>query len=205
MMMNCMNRVAQMLNGLNTLRVLNRWTSQYKKSRDHYTRAILRRRLSAYKDMVESVDDTNKYLFERQIRLPNFPEDVSENIAKFALATHFDSTPIWEVERSDLEVDGERVEVKAFVSDGPSSFGHREPWDHLCFVDARNFRDNHFRVYLISIPNTHPDWMNLKITKRRTFADKCKKKIRPRIKFDDVIKQIPQHIKLIFDGGLNDL
>lgn len=73
------------------------------------------------------VSQINKFLLEnKKIRHDNFPSYISENIVKFALNKIYYSNSQhkvkWNTSSGDLEFNGSKYEVKAFMSYGPSSF-----------------------------------------------------------------------------------
>ena len=102
-----------------------------------------------------------KYNIKRKIsRAPNFPSIISEHIAKFGLKKKgVDSN--WDIQSGDLSTDTGLIEVKCFSSTGPSSFGPKEKWNKLVFVDATDFKLYNFKVYCIDIPNDSPQWKGL--------------------------------------------
>ncbi len=107
----------------------------------------------------------------KKVRNDNFPSHLSENIAKFAIFKKYSTMPSWETDKGDLIIispgSGEiikRIEVKAFMSDGPSSFGPTETWDWLYFVDAKDTLDGSFKVYEIKCSNTSEEMKNVQLS-----------------------------------------
>lgn len=147
----------------------------------------------------------NKDLSKKKIRNPNFPSEITENIVKFIIARKYRIMPCWDTDSGDLILLGKRIEVKGFMSDGPSSFGPSEKWNIIYFVDAKNFSKKCFKVYEIFLSNDCEIWLNIKISKTQTYGDQCKQGRRPRIAFGDIKKQIPTHCKLIFDGSFSEI
>ena len=114
-----------------------------------------------------------------------------------------------------------KIEVKCFSSNGPISFGPTEYWDYLMLIDARqnkrsgsesigsesigsesigsesNGWDNLFYVYLVDSDSDSPIIKNIKVNKKETFADHCKQKRRPRIRPNELIKQLENNIKIL--------
>ena len=126
------------------------------------------------------IDDINehirhsKYIKERNTYLgnkhklwrnDNFPSHISENICKFAIFKKYGIMPTWNTSKGDLQILINntiiQIEVKGFMSDGPSSFGPTENWDVLFFVDCKNFENKEFKVYEINLSNECDIWKNI--------------------------------------------
>ena len=111
-------------------------------------------------------------IHKKNIRNDNFPSHLSENIAKFAIFKKYSTMPWWDTDKGDLIIvniagGGEvikRIEVKAFMSDGPSSFGPTETWNWLYFVDAKDTLTGFFKVYEIKCSNTSEEMKNVRIS-----------------------------------------
>ena len=59
----------------------------------------------------------------------------SENICAYAIQAIYGYIPCWNRKQSgDLFYDGKRIEVKAFNSKGPCSFGPTENWDTIYLI-----------------------------------------------------------------------
>ncbi len=103
-----------------------------------------------------------------KIRHSNFDSEISENIAKFVyFQKHPDKgLPTWNSVKGDLELGEKQIEVKGFMSDGPSSFGPTENWDIILFVDCKDYELKNFKIYEINLSNTSEDWRNIKMTGR---------------------------------------
>jgi hypothetical protein len=82
------------------------------------------------------------------IRKPNFPEHISENIARFVLYNVYGIFPTRITNSGDLQMLSSIIEVKAFSSEGPISFGPTEKWDFVVLIDGTKFRENHYIIYL---------------------------------------------------------
>lgn len=59
-------------------------------------------------------------------------------------------------------------------------------------MDARKFMTRIFDIYLVKLSNDSDIWKNLKINKTQTYENQCNEKRRPRICFNNIIKQIPK-------------
>lgn len=174
--------------------------------KDKYTTNILRKFLSLYNTRTRLINEINTTFNVRKIRKDAFPDHVSENIAKFALAKKYKDIPNWNTTKGDLQLDNKQIEVKAFSSSGPSSFGHNENWDLICFVDATKHQDNIFTVQLINLSNKDPIWKQLMVNSEETFHQHCSAKRNPKISFEKIMKQLPDGVvEEVFHGNINKL
>jgi len=188
----------------NVRRFLN--NVRLKKLKDGMTLNIVESYLDMYIKNYYFIEDINKKLCKKKIRNQNFPSEISENIVKFAFLKKYKIIPSWDTDNGDLSFLNKKIEVKGFMSSGPSSFGSTEKWDILYFVDSTKFIDKKFIIYEIMLSNTNPIWRNIKLNKNETYNDQCKKGIRPRITFKELYEQLKNdYCKKIFDGYLSEL
>ena len=197
------------LNNTNAV-IIQKYARRYliMKRIDNYDFDRLISSFNAYKNRAKVVDETNKNNKGKRLRHDNFYSDVSENIAKFALHKFIKVWVSWNTKVGDLCMFGHKIEVKGFISNGPCSFGPRETWDKIIFVDARDFRNNHVKVYLFHLSDSHEEWNNIRMNRTRNtrMLTQRRQGIRPRIIFDDLLPQIdPNKIRILFDGDINDL
>jgi len=139
-----------------------------------------------------------------KVRHPNFPEHVSEGIVKHII-NRFEGIYARDAKRGDLVITNDRVEVKAFASTGPISFGPTEAWSVLYILDCTQFREQIFTCHKINLANDSAPWVNIKVNQQSTFADQCAQKRRPRLVFDTLKYQIPEFIHTVFTGYLHDI
>lgn len=161
--------------------------NKLKKLCDSFTLEIINIMLRKYIEKINFNKEINKLLINKKIRNDNFPSEISENIAKFALCKMLNIMSCWDTKTGDLMLLTKKIEIKCFMSDGPTEF-----WHYIVFVDARNFYDNLFDVYLIKLSNNSDIWKNIKINKTQTYEDQCLEKRRPRLCFKNIYKQIPK-------------
>ena len=155
------------------------------------------------KEMNEELLQYSNYK-EKPIRNTNIPSDVSENIAKLAIRKAKNICPRWDRKPGDLRFKNRQIEVKCFSSTGPSSFGPTEKWDILCFVDAMDYQNLNFKVYLITLSNI--EFGRIRFSNTETYAQQCARKVRPRNQFAKIKTQLnPREIRLIFDGYISQL
>lgn len=171
-----------------------------------YTKEILLGCFSLYKKFI--VD--SKVLLTNVVnknRLPNFPESISENIVKFILHKQGREDVTWITKRGDLQDgQGRQLEVKCFTSDGPSTFGPKEAWDEIYFLDASDWLNDHFVCWKVSLKNTDEAWCQFKVSKTQTFGDQCQQKRRPRMAWHLIQAQLPpEKIEKVFDGLITEL
>ncbi len=184
---------------------------------DTYTAEILRSRFAQHKTYVQQTKNilTSTGL---PIRLPNMPEDISENIVKFVLHNHpgvyKDTTSKWTKSimkrgqkiSGDLVSDKEKTqECKCFTSDGPPSFGPTENWNVIYFLDARHWLDDKFVLWRVPLANTSAEWKAIKMNKSQTHEDQSAEGRRPRITWDSLHPQIKDHCQCIFDGTFEQI
>jgi hypothetical protein len=176
--------------------------------KDNFTEDVLRKMLDSFIhyriDLMKL--DTDLENAHKKIRLPNFPSEISENIVKFAIRNKYKICPKWDTKSGDLELLNKKIEVKAFSSDGPSSFGPDEKWSMIYFIDCKDYLNKNFIVYEINLSNHSLLFSSLKMNKIETYRDQCNQKRRPRICFYELQKQIPkEYCKIIFNGNINNL
>jgi len=176
-----------------------------RKLKDKMTLEIVIRLLEEYKTHYNTICELNKYLKRKKIRHSNFPSEISENIVKFIFFRKYNIMPTWDTKSGDLEYMNTTIEVKAFSSKGPTSFGPTEKWNMIYFLDATRFNESIFKVYECKLHNTSCKWQQLKINKKQTYGDQCVQGRRPRIVFSNLYKQLGTDCKLIFNDNLNSL
>jgi hypothetical protein len=151
---------------------------------------------------LEKFYKTNKY---SKYRLPNFPETVSENLIKDIIMISEKSYCIRNVKSGDLKKEDKRIECKTFISRGPCSFGPKESWDEIYFLDATKYQQKRFKLYKVNLSNKDLEFQNILVNKKETFHDQAKLGRRPRIKFETMMQQIKEYSEIIFDGYLSEL
>lgn len=103
------------------------------------------------------------------------------------------------------------IEVKAFVSDGPISYGPTETWGVILYVDIRQFIETGIlRVYQLNESNTSGVFQSLPLKKKTdtengTFAEQVEKKRRPRLSFEPTKEYFGERMVCIFNGSLEEL
>lgn len=176
--------------------------------KDGFTKEILKELLQHYIVGHDLRAKINESLKNKKCRNENFPSEISENICKFALCKKYKMMPNWDSVSGDLDFYNKKIEVKGFMSCGPSSYGPTEKWDYICFVDAQDFKNFRFKVYLIKLKNTSDEWRNLKLTKLNTYGEIADANRRGQLRccfYNIVFTQLKNHIELIFDGHLDEL
>lgn len=169
------------------------------------TMEVVRKRLELYTMYHQDTCQWNAYLDKKKIRHMNFPSEISENIVKFVFFHIYKIMPTWNTLSGDLEFLGQMIEVKAFSSHAPTTFGPYEKWNMIFFLDATEFQKQTFRLYECRIANTDPLWQNLLVNRYQTYADQCMQGRRPRILFSKIHQQLGNKCRLIFEGTLDEL
>jgi hypothetical protein len=141
---------------------------------DNYTYEILNRCLDKYISDLKFNNEINLIMSEKKRRNENFPSDISENIAKLVIFAKYSIMPCWDTAKGDIIIDKKdifkQIEVKGFMSTGPSSFGPTEKWDWIYFVDGIDIRNKNFKVYEIRLSNESEIWKNIRIS-GQDFSD----------------------------------
>jgi hypothetical protein len=77
--------------------------------------------------------------------------------------------PCWDTDKGDLSININGIfrtllEVKGFMSSGPTSFGPNECWDKIYFVDAHDCKNKNFKVYEVKLSNKNKIFRQIKIS-----------------------------------------
>jgi hypothetical protein len=141
------------------------------------------------------------------VRMPCIPEDISENLIKFIIHNKLnDPTSSWNCKGDLLSQKNGKQECKCFTSDGPLSFTPTSDWDEIYFLDARNWINDKFVLYRISLKRTSPEWNSIKVNKTQTFEDQTKQGRRPRMGWDVLFPQISNFCTAIINiNSLEDI
>ena len=180
--------------------------------KDDFTFDILIKCIDNFNKQIIFVNEINSNLSKKKIRKNNFPSYISENIIKFFFRKKYNICPNWYTDKGDLTTEKckckfIRIEVKGSINleNGPSSFGPKEHWDIIYFVDGKNISLKKIKIYEIKLSNKNEIWKNIKINKNETYHDQCLQKRRPRINFNKIKNQIKEHCKLVFDDFIEKL
>lgn len=175
------------------------------RSTDYMSFQLVLKHLEIYKKYYKDIEFLNQHLIGKKIRYSNFPSEISENIVKFIFFRKYNIMPSWNTKTGDLECMNLILEVKAFSSTGPTTFGPKEKWNFIYFLDATRFQESIFTVFECKIKNTNPIWQQLKVNKHQTYEDQCRQGRRPRLSFCDIYHQLGSNCKMIFKGHINDI
>lgn len=158
----------------------------------------------------DKITDTVQEIIERthdhKFRKHNFPEKASEHILRLILWRKTGIKPEQALS-GDVSHNGKLIEVKSFTSTGPSSFGPKEKWDVIYFMDMTNLPTTQMMtVYEVNLPMTSNNWQNLKVNKKETIGKQQGAGRRPRITFCHIKKQLPPEcINVYFSGKFEDI
>lgn len=169
---------------------------------DTYTLDVLRERYALHRNYIVESKELAKRL-DITFRLPSIPEDISENLIKFALHCRHDPTSRWNAKTSgDLlsQLEGKQ-ECKCFTSCGPISFTPSSNWDVIYFLDATQWLEDHFILYRVPLQMTSTEWKNIKINKNQTFYAQTQQGRRPRIGWSQLYLQLQAHCEKIAEGS----
>ena len=179
---------------------------------DNYTMEILQRRFNAYKttyiDTVHIITTTNL-----PIRHQNPPEDITENITKFIIHNYDNDTSCKWAKciglNGDLYSDkydhDSPIEVKAFISNGPSSFGPTKKFGVIYFLDMHKWLENIFILWKVNLNYNSPEWKQIKMNKTQTYSDQCNEKRRPHISWDKIYSQLSTFCNKVYEGPFENI
>lgn len=177
--------------------------------KDGFTKQLVEMYINNFNASISTIHKINSQLKSKKCRKPNYPSEITENLVKFAIIKKYNVSPSWDTTKGDLCLYGIQLEVKGSVdlmNGGPCSFGPKEEWICIYFVDALNCSIKKFKIYEIKLSNKSEIWKNIKVSKTQSYQDQCLQGRRPRITFSDLIKQIPKsYISILFDGYFSDL
>lgn len=180
---------------------------------DLYTPAILRRRFRRFKEDYEELQSIKEET-GLPIRHQNPPEDITENIAKFVIQNHDNDVSCkW---AKSVGLNGDLCsskyscefppEVKAFTSDGPSSFGPDKKFGAIYFVNMIDLiQKDRLIVWKANLTSESPEWKGVKMNKDQTFEDQTKDKRRPHISWALLYPQIKDNCIQIYDGSFEGI
>lgn len=186
----------------------------FSKLEDNMTLDLLNKLITRYNDNLKFNIEINRKLSKKKIRHDNFPSHISENIVKFAIFKKYKIMPSWDTNKGDLIFNKKfiknlQIEVKGFMSDGPSSFGPSENWDWLYFIDCKDSINFNFKIYEIKLSNKNNIFRSIKINKNESFGEIADKNQRGKLRgsfYSIFKKQLPsQYCNLIFDGNISQL
>lgn len=174
--------------------------------KDSYTGDLLREQYNLHKNYVSQRIKTTKEIGVN-VRLPNMPEDISENIIKEIIRNKLnDKTSTWDCKTGDLHSQKEgKQECKCFTSDGPLSFTPSSDWDVIYFLDARNWLNDKLALYKVTLKMSSIEWKNIKVSKTQTFADQTRQGRRPRITWESLYPSIASNCIKIYQGTFDDI
>ena len=178
---------------------------------DNFDIKLLKECINVYKNTINNEKNANNKLKNKKIRLSNFPSYISENIVKFAIYHKYNIMPTWDTNKGDLIIKKHnifrRIEVKGSINlnNGPCSFGPKEEWDYIYFMDGVDFEKDIYKIYECKLSNKSDIWKNIKVNKTQTYEEQCLQKRRPRIIFPELQKQLNLNCSKIFDGNFHEL
>jgi hypothetical protein len=115
--------------------------------------------------------------------------------------------PSWDTENGDLTLLNKKIEVKGFMSTGPSSFGPTESWNWIYFIDCIDCKNKNFIVYEIKLSNKNPIWENIIISKKSgTYGKIASENKRGQLRgsfYDIFYPQLKKYCNIIFNGHID--
>lgn len=151
------------------------------------------------------------------IRMPNMPEDISENIVKFIVRNHLGVESYWArcVEKpGDLWSPTEKVqECKCFMSSGPLSFGPEKVWDVAYFLDLRKWINDEIVLSRTTLSPRDEAWQTIRMSTEskkkeggELWRDQCSTRgARPHIGWEALYPQIREHCTEVYRGSFEGI
>lgn len=179
---------------------------------DKYTADVLRKQYTLYRNNYIETAETIKTT-GLPIRHQNPPEDITENMVKFIII-NYDNDPSCKWAKSmklkgDLYSDKYPIdsppEVKAFTSDGPSSFGPKKKFGVIYFLDMRLWLNDTFILWKLNLSNESPEWKHIKMNKTQTHEEQCEEGRRPHISWDNIHSQMPDKCIKVYCGNFEGI
>jgi hypothetical protein len=169
--------------------------------KDPVTPEALRTRYNRLREF-ENAEIADDKKFGYDTRRNGLPEHISENVIKEVIKNHLgDRSCTWMCNGGDLYSNESKViECKSFTSKGPTSFGPKQKWNVIYFLDARDWLDDKLIVWQINLPNTHDVWKNIKVKESQTKEDQADEGRRPRINWNGLYPQISEHCTKVYEG-----
>lgn len=174
-------------------------------STERVTPDALRRRYESLKRF-EQENIAMDAEFGYKTRRNGLPEHISENMIKFILLHHLGVKTTWDCKIGDLYSTTEGViECKSFTSDGPTSFGPKQKWDRIYFLDARKWLEDELVLYEVPYSNTDPLWTTMPVSKTQTKADQADENRRPRANWRLLSAHLGDKCKVVYSGSFEGI
>lgn len=179
---------------------------------DVYTKEILYIRWENFRKGHEVL---NKLMMDTglNIRRPNPPEDMTENLAKFIIQNK-DNDPSCRWAKC-MGIKGDLYsnkytaeyppEVKAFTSDGPCQFGPTKKFGVLYFLDLRKWEKDQIVLWRANLRSDSPEIKQIQMSKTQTLEQQCAKGVRPHISWNKLYPQIASHCTKVYEGTFEDI
>lgn len=179
-------------------------------------------RIDLYISYLRSLKEHNHVLYEKKkgfnTRHSNLSEHFTENTLKWYLRKEDKDVVCCRLtskKGGDLRSPTKgMIQCKTFTSVGPISFGPKEKWNVLYFLDMTDlFTDNRVRIWHLPLASNSETWLNIQINKKKrdgvasvghTFGEQAMAVRRPRIQFSALKPQVANLIVLVFEGTLED-
>lgn len=149
--------------------------------------------------------------------MPNFPEDVSENLVRLFIEGQYGWECQWNkttigdlcasVPRADGTFTQHTFEVKCVNSLGPISFSSRNHWDALYILEWRNLQADELAIYECRASPSDLVFSQIPINVRNseTFGTQRTEKRRPRLTLAKVKKHLGGALTTAFEGTIEEL
>ena len=175
-------------------------------------------RVDLYVSYFHAEKDRNFVKYQKKkgfgTRHTNLSETFTENLVKWHMRKEDPSVVCCRQTKSpggDLRssIRG-RIECKSFTSEGPMSFGPKESFDFLVFLDLIDlFLCNRVRIWYLPLSNTSERWRSICMSSKnsdtpKTFGELATNGLRPHIRFNQLKPQVEDIIEKVFEGTLEE-
>jgi len=151
------------------------------------------------------------------VRKPLVPEDVTENLVRMYI-DRVEGRECWWGKAAGVSGDlmvvcgGQaslKVEVKGFTNgSGPLTFGPKNRFDELWFVDAHELVTARGLVKLYKAPLAFEssEIQAIRVNRKERFADQCVQGRRPKVSFQKFVSEVgEENVQLVYEGVWNEL
>lgn len=195
--------------------------------------SMVKKLFDSYIEITKVIEVNNEILAddnlknEKIIRQINPLPEITENLAAYAWYNYHGTVLTWGITGGDLKLCDNsltriqnrrikcrtlaQIEVKAFSSNGPISYGPTEKWNIILYVDLRSVKKTGIlEVYQLNEPNTSVLFQNLPVKKSSdkemgTFREQAEKGRRPRLSFKPTKEYFRKQMFRIFSGSIEEL
>ena len=87
------------------------------------------------------------------------------------------------------------------TNNAPGSCGGEQGWDTLAYLDATDFLNDGYKLWILRVPHTDERWDEFKPANK----DKSKKLQRPRLNWKKIFAKFENDFKMIYEGSFDGI